>query len=84
MQFRMRPVLNGRELRSLHAAAPPVQSEYPAERRAVQQCHCRKRHKGKLRHLSPPSVLFESNAIFYSTQETDAKMMDQNFEIRIL
>jgi len=29
-QFRMPP-----ELRSLHAAAPPVQSEYPAQRRAA-------------------------------------------------
>ena len=29
------PVRNAPELRSLHAAAPPVQSEYPAERRAA-------------------------------------------------
>jgi len=31
----MPPVGNAPELRSLHAAAPPVQSEYPAERRAA-------------------------------------------------
>ena len=29
------PVRNAPELRSLHAAAPPVQSEYPAERWAA-------------------------------------------------
>jgi len=29
------PVLNAPELRSLHATAPPVQSEYPTERRAA-------------------------------------------------
>jgi len=29
------PVPNAPELRSLHAAAPPVQSEYPVERRAA-------------------------------------------------
>jgi len=29
------PVPNAPELRSLHAAAPPVQSEYPAERRGA-------------------------------------------------
>jgi len=34
-QFRMPPVLNAPELRSLHAAAPPVQPECPAERRAA-------------------------------------------------
>jgi len=34
-QFRTPPVRNAPELRSLHAAAPPVQSEYPAERRAA-------------------------------------------------
>jgi len=33
--LRTLPVRNGPELRSLHAAAPPVQSEYPAERRAT-------------------------------------------------
>jgi len=40
---------------------------------------------GKLQNVSPPSVLFESSRIFYNTQETPTqKMMDQNFEIRIL
>jgi len=34
-QFRTLPVPNTPELRSLHAAAPPVQSEYPVERRAA-------------------------------------------------
>jgi len=34
-QFRMSPVRNAPELRSLHAATPPVQSEYPAEHRAA-------------------------------------------------
>jgi len=34
-QFRTPPVQNAPKLRSLHAAAPTVQSEYPAERRAA-------------------------------------------------
>jgi len=34
-QFRMPPGRNAPELRSLQAATPPVQSEYPAERRAA-------------------------------------------------
>jgi len=51
----------------------------------LQQCHCRNRHTGKLQNVSHPSVLFESSRIFYNTQETQTqKMMDQNFEIRIL
>jgi len=52
----------------------------------LQQCHCRNRHRAKLQNLSPPSVLFESSRIFFhNTQETQTqKMMDQNFEIRIL
>ena len=51
----------------------------------LQQCHCRNHHRSKLQNLSPPSVLFESSRIFYSTQETQMqKMMNQNFEIRIL
>jgi len=52
----------------------------------LQQCHCRKRHSGKLQNLSPPSVLFESSPIFLQyTGDTGAKkVMDQNFEIRLL
>jgi len=34
-QFRTPPVRNALELRSLHAAATPVQSEYPADRLAA-------------------------------------------------
>ena len=34
-QFQMPPVRNAPELRLLHATTPPVQSEYPAERRAA-------------------------------------------------
>ena len=51
----------------------------------LHQCQCRNRHRGKLQDLSPPPVLFESSRIFYNTQETQTeKMMDQNFEIRIV
>jgi len=58
----------------------------PASVVLLQQCHCRNRHRGKLQNVSPLSVLFESSRIFfYNTQETQTqKMMDQNFEIRIL
>jgi len=95
-------VRNAPELRSQHDAAPPVQLQYPGERRAArrlllhasaavrfQRAHtirsaegCR---NGKFQNVSPPSVLFESIRFFYNTQETQTqKMMDQNFEIRIL
>ena len=51
----------------------------------LQQCHCLNLHRGKLQNLSPPSVLLESSRIFFTIQETQTqKMMDQNFEIRIL
>ena len=57
----------------------------PASVVLLQQCHCRNRHRGKLQNVSPPSVLFEWSRIFYHTQETQTqKMMDQNFENRIL
>ena len=39
-------------------------------------------HRGKLQNLSTQSVLFESSPIFYDT--LTQKMMDQNFEIKIL
>jgi len=41
--------------------------------------------RGRLQNVSSPSFLFESSRIFYNTQETQTqKMMNQNFEIRIL
>jgi len=41
--------------------------------------------RGRLQNVSLPSVLFESSRIFLQyTGGTDAKMMDQNFELRIL
>jgi len=57
----------------------------PASGVLLQQCHCRNRHRGKL-NVSPPSVLFEwSRNFLYNTQETQTqKIVDQNFEIRIL
>ena len=73
LQFRMPPVRNAPELRSQHDAAP-VQSEYPAERRAAAAVPCRYRHRGKLQNLSSPSVLFESSPTFLKyTEDTDAK-----------
>jgi len=52
----------------------------------LQQCHCRNCHRGKLKNLSPPSVLFESSPNFFLqyTGDTAQKMTDQNFEIRIV
>jgi len=52
----------------------------------LQQCHCRNRHRGRLQNVSPPSVLFESSQIFFTIHKRHRrkKMMDQNFEIRIL
>ena len=38
---------------------------------------------GRLQNASPPSVLFESSQFLLQyTEDTDTKMMDQNFEIR--
>jgi len=51
----------------------------------LQQCHCRNRHRGKLHNVSPPSVLFDWTRIFFTIHRRQTqKMMDQNFEIRIL
>jgi len=53
----------------MHAAAPPVQSEYPAE-----CCAAAAVPLPELPHLSPPSVLFESSQFFLQyTGDTDAK-----------
>ena len=87
------PVPNVPALRSPHTAAPPVQSEYPAERRAaaaVPHCCSSSANAGfaigakfkmyLLRHFCSNWVEF-----FYNTQETQTqKTMDQNSEIRIL
>ena len=79
------PVPNAPALRSPHTAAPPVQSEYPAERRAAAAVPLPESPSGKLQNLSAPSVLFESSRFFYNTQETQMQnTMDPNFEIRIL
>jgi len=52
----------------------------------LQQCHCRNRYRDKLQNLSPPSVLLESSRTFSTIhrRRRRKKMMDQNFEIRIL
>jgi len=73
------------KLRSLHAAAPPVQSKYPGERRAAAAVPLPESPQGQTsKSISSASfVRIESN--FYNTQEAQMqKMMDQNFEIRIL
>jgi len=74
------------ELRSLHAAALPVQSEYPAESCAAAAVPLPESPQGQT-SKSIPSVSFvrtESN-FFYNTQETQTqKIRDQNCEIRIL
>ena len=79
-QFRMPP--------SFDRCTPPrrrFNQNIPPSVVLLQQCHCQNRNRGKLQNLSPRSVLFESSPIFYDTQETQTqKMMDQNFEIRIL
>jgi len=80
------PVRNAPELRSLHAAAPPVQSEYPAKRRAAAAVPLPESPQGQTsKSISSVSfVRIESN-FFYNTQDTQTqKMMDQNFEIRIV
>ena len=83
--FRMPPVRIAPEFPCLHAAAPPVQSEYPAERRAAAAVPLPESPwRPTSKSISSVSfVRIESN-LFCDTQETDAKMMDQNFEIRIL
>jgi len=62
----MLPVRNTPELRSLHAAAPPVQSEYPAERRAEV-------HLWTIASIYPPSpvqtgvyLVFASNDLLFA------------------
>jgi len=77
------------ELRLLHAGAARRLLLHASAAVRIQRAHtirsaegCR---NGKFQNVSPPSVLFESIRIFYNTQETQTqKMMDQNFEIRIL
>jgi len=57
----------------------------PASVVLLQQCHCRNHHRGKLQNVSHPSVLFESSRIFLQyTGDRRKKMVDLNFEIRIL
>jgi len=52
----------------------PVQSEYPAERRAAAAMPLPESQWGKLQNLSPLSVLFELSRIFLQyTGDTDAK-----------
>ena len=84
-QFRMLPVRNAP---SFNRCTPPrrrFNQNNPPSVGLLLQCHCRNRHRGKLQNLCPRSVLFESSPIFYNTQETQTqKMMEQNFEIRIL
>ena len=54
-------------------------------RSAGQETH-RQTDRGKLQNVSPPSVLFERIQIFFTIHRRHRrkKMMDQNFEIRIL
>jgi len=48
----------------------------------VSRPYLRYGNRGRLQNVSPPSVLFEWNRIFLQyTGDTDAKMMDHNFEI---
>jgi len=85
-KFQMPPVRNAPEFRSLHAAAPPVQSEYPAKRRAAAAVPLPESPQGQTsKSISSVSfVRIESN-FFYNTQDTQMqKMMNQNFEIQIL
>jgi len=58
----------------------------PASVVLLQQCHCRNRHRGKLQNASPPSVLLESsrNSFAIHRRHRRKKMMNQNFEIRIV
>jgi len=64
------------ELRSQHAAAAPVQLEYPGEPRAAAAVPLPESPWGKLQNVSPPSVLFESSRIFYNTQEKQTLKMN--------
>ena len=66
------------------AARPPVQSEYPVERRAVAAVPLPESPQGQTsKSISVSFVRIESNFLQY-TGDTKAKMMYQNFEIRIL
>jgi len=82
-QFRMPPVKNAHELRSLHAAGS-IRISHRAS------CCCSSGIAGIAIGANFKIYLlrqFCSNRIqfFYNTQETQMqKMMDQNFEIRIL
>jgi len=72
--------------RSFDRCTPPVQSEYPAERRAVAAVPLPESPQGQTsKSISSVSfVRIESN-FFYNTQDTQMqKMMNQNFEIQIL
>ena len=65
-QFRMPPVRNAPELRSQHDAVPPVQLQYPGERRAAAAMPLPESPWRKRQNVSPPSVLFESSRNFFT------------------
>jgi len=83
-QFRMPAVRNAPELRSQHDAAPPVQLQYPGERRAA-AANAGIAIGANFKIYLLRQFCSHRVEIFYNTQETQTqKMMDQNFEIRIL
>jgi len=71
---------------SFDCCMPLVQSEYPAERRAAAAVPLPESPSGQAsKSISSISfVQIKSNFFLQYTGDTDAKMMDQNFEIRIL
>ena len=85
-KFRMTPVRNTPEFRSLHATTLPVQSEYPAKRRAAAAVPLPESPQGQTsKSISSVSfVRIESNFFTIQRRHKRKKMMDQNFEIRTM
>jgi len=69
------PVPNAPEVRSQHNATPPVQFEYPRQRRAAAAVLLPESPWDKLQNVSVPSVLFKSSQNFFLqyTGDTDVK-----------
>jgi len=81
-QFRMPAVRNAPSFD--RSTTPRRRFDYniPASVVLLQQCHCRNRHRGKL-YLLPQFCSNRVEIFLQYTGDTDAKMMDQNFEIRV-
>ena len=70
------PVRNAPELRSVHAAALTVQSEYPAERRAAAAVPLPESPWGQTSKSISSVSFVQIESKFYNTQETQTQKSD--------